>query len=390
MKITANRLALFAAVKTALRTAGKNANIPEIGGVYIRADADAGTITLIGTDVITQIQCRLTNEQVEESGIAVVQPLLSEMLRLLDGDTVRIETDTLSPKMITVSSGNCRYTIPVKDAKAFPVMQIPFPEDTICVQGINGLIRRTVFAAERKADMNRKSLEFIRLSFDGADTRAQATNGQIGAVTNAPHCSDGKLSVTLHYTALQTLAAIVSPDEELFVGVSGNYAVFMKPNLFFFSMQFTGEYMDGERLLSYMNPQYRATVDGKQLYALADNVSSLFGSGDDPCVNVVIADDSVIMQTQTATGRSTSSIAATDTAATPAEGFNFNAKLLLDCLKNATGPAVLSFDSRGFLLLEANQSQYFTSPRRPVRIALPAAKPEKKTRKTKKAAKKAA
>ena len=51
---------------------------------------------------------------------------------------------------------------------------------------------------------------------------------------------------------------------------------------------------------------------------------------------------------------------------------------------------MLSIDSRGFLLLEANQSQYFTSPRRPVRIALPAAKPEKKTRKTKKAAKKAA
>ncbi len=390
MKITANRLSLFDAVKTALRTAGKNANIPEISGVYIRADADAGTITVIGTDVITQIQCRLTNEAVEESGTVVVQPLLSEMLRLLDGDVVRIETDTLSPKMITVSSGNCRYTIPIKDSKAFPVMQIPFPEDTICVQGINGLIRRTVFAAERKADMDRKGLEFIRLSFDGTDTRAQATNGQLGAVSNSPHCSDGKLSMTLHYKALQTLAAIVSPEEELFVGVSGNYAVFMKPDLFFFTMQYTGEYIDSERLLSYMKPQYRATVDGKQLYALADNVSSLFGSGDDPCVNVVIAGDSVIMQTQTATGRSTSSIAATDTAATPAEGFNFNAKLLLDCLKNATGPAVLSFDSRGFLLLEANQSQYFTSPRRPVRIALPAAKPEKKTRKTKKAAKKAA
>ena len=389
MRLTAHRVQLFNAVKTALRTAGKNANIPEISGVYIRADADAGTITVIGTDVISQIQCRLTNEQVEESGIAVVQPLLSEMLRLLDGDTVRIETDTLSPKMITVSSGNCRYTIPVKDAKAFPVMQIPFPEDTICVQGINGLIRRTAFAAERKADMDRKGLEFIRLSFAGTDTRAQATNGQLGAVSNSPHCSDGKLSMTLHYKALQTLAAIVSPEEELFVGVSGNYAVFMKPDLFFFSMQYTGEYIDSERLLSYMKPQYRATVDGKQLYALADNVSSLFGSGDDPCVNVVIAGDSVIMQTQTATGRSTSSIAATDTAATPAEGFNFNAKLLLDCLKNATGPAVLSFDSRGFLLLEANQSQYFTSPRRPVRIALPTAKTEKKVRKTKAAAKKA-
>ena len=390
MKITANRLALFAAVKTALRTAGKNANIPEISGVYIRADADAGTITVIGTDVITQIQYRLTNEVVEEGGTVVVQPLLSEMLRLLDGDAVRIETDALSPKMITVSSGNCRYTIPIKDPQAFPVMQIPFPEDTICVQGINGLIRRTAFAAERKADMDRKGLEFIRLSFDGTDTRAQATNGQLGAVSNSPQCSDGKLAVTLHYKALQTLAAIVSPEEELFVGVSGNYAVFMKQDLFFFSMQYTGEYMDSGRLLSYMKPQYRATVDGKQLYALADNVSSLFGSGDDPCVNVVIADDSVIMQTQTATGRSTSSIAATDTVATPAEGFNFNAKLLLDCLKNATGPAALSFDSRGFLLLEANQSQYFTSTRRPVRIALPAAKPEKKTHKTKKAAKKAA
>ncbi len=390
MKITANRLSLFGAVKTALRTAGKNANIPEISGVYIRADADAGTITVIGTDAITQIQCRLTNEVVEESGTVVVQPLLSEMLRLLDGDVVRIETDTLSPKMITVSAGNCRYTLPTKDVKAFPVMQVPFPDDTICVQGINSLIRRTIFAAEHKADEKQKGLEFIRLSFDGTDTRAQATNGRLGAVSSLPHCSDGKLSMTLHYKALQTLAAIVSPEEEMFVGVSGNFAVFMKENLFFFSMQYTGEYIDSGRLLNYIKPQYKATVDGKLLYALADNATSLLGNGDDPCVNVVIASDSVVVQTQTATGRSTSAIAATDTVATPAEGFNFNARLLLDCLKNATGPAVLSFDSRGFLLLEANQSQYFTSPRRPVRIILPEAKTEKKTCKAKIAAKKAA
>lgn len=34
--------------------------------------------------------------------------------------------------------------LPFLDSKKFPKMQIPFPEDFICVKGINSLIKRTI------------------------------------------------------------------------------------------------------------------------------------------------------------------------------------------------------------------------------------------------------
>lgn len=68
------------------------------------------------------------------------------------------------------------------------------------------------------------------------------------------------------------------------------------------------------------------------------------------------------------------------TVPTDADGFNYNPKWLLDCLKQTSGPLTLSLDPRGFMLIEANQSQYCISPRHPVQIRVPRPKTEKKTK----------
>ena len=54
------------------------------------------------------------------------------------------------------------------------------------------------------------------------------------AVTASPHCADGDLDMILHEKALTVLDSIVKPDEELYVGIVGQVAFFMKEDLFFF------------------------------------------------------------------------------------------------------------------------------------------------------------
>ena len=379
MKLTADRVQLFNAVKTALKATGNRKDMPALSGLLFEADAHTGMITVTGTDTHTQIQCRLRNEHVLEGGSLVIKPVIAEMLRLLPDET--IEMDAGLGNMLELSSGQCRYSVPFLDSKNFPKAQIPFPEDFICIRGINSIIRRTIIATEAKSqEAHRQSLQFVKLSFADGQTTAEATNGQIAALAQTPHGSDGKLDLILHETALGTLASVVSPDEELYVGVAGNFAVFMKEDLIFSAQLYRGDYIEGSKLLNYVKPVFKATTDAKALYELAGNVSSIFGSGDDTCINLCITADSVVMRTKTALGASQSKVQATETIPTDADGFNYQAKWLLSCLRQTAGPLVLALDQRGYMLIEANQSKYCVGPRRPVRIVQPEPKKEKKTR----------
>lgn len=386
MRFTANRLLLLEAVKTVLKIVSKNKDIAEISGILIEADADSGVLSLTGTDIRTHIQRRLNQEHIEESGSMILKPVLAEMLRLLEGEAVTFQSDR---QLIQISSGNACYTIPFLVAKAFPKLQIPFPDDTICVNGINGLIRRTVFAAadNNTADQTKIPMQYIKLSFNDGNTKAEATNGSCGAVSLSPHCADGRLEMIIHQKALQVLNGIIKPDDEMFVGITGNFAVFMKEDLFFSTMIYSGQYFESSKLFGSIKPVYKATTDAKALYELAGYVSAILYPEDDHCVNLRIGTDKISMQSVTAIGSSQSETTAADAIPTPNEGFHYNPKYLLSCLQCLSGPLNILIDDRGFMILEANQSQYFVCPRGPVHIRKPEKEEKQKKRTTTKTSK---
>ncbi len=390
MNFIANRTNLHKAVKNAMRAISNNKSIPELNGLLFEADANSGIISITGTDIQTQIQCRVKADHILEGGSCIINPVVSEMLRLLPEDNVEI-ANSFDCRMLDIKSGKSQYTIPYMSSEKFPKMQIPFPEDFICVKGLNSVIKRTVVATDNSKDVSseRKSLQHIKLSFANGQTKAEATDGNIAAVSEIPFGSDGNLDLILHEKAMGILTSIVQPDEDLYVGTTGKFAMFMKQDMFFSSMLYDGRYIEGSKLVEYVKPQFKATADAKELFNLADNVSTIFSADDDRCINVCIADNKVSMQTKTYTGNSRAEISATDTIPTSAEGFNYNAKWLLNCLKQATGPLTMSMDQRGFLLIEANQSKYCVSPRGPVNVRVPKQKveKEKKPRKTKSKAK---
>jgi len=379
MRITANRTTLLNAIKTAMRALGNLKDLPELSSLLFEADANTGIITITGTDTHTQIQCRLRNEHILEGGSMLIKPIVADMLKLLPGETVEIGIGFSNE--LEIKGGQCRYGVPFLESKKFPRMQIPFPEDFICVKGINSIIKRTIFATDPKVqEIHKHSLQFVKLSFANGQTTAEATNGQIAALSQTPHGSDGKLDLILHEKAISILASIVSPNDELYVGVNGNYAVFMKEDMFFSSQLYRGDYIEGSKLVNYIKPMYKATMDARALYDLAGNVATIFNTGDDTCINLCIADNKVAMKTQTAMGASQAEIPATETVPTAPDGFNYQAKWLLDCLRQTSGPLNLSLDPRGFMLIEANQSKYCVGPRGPVRIKQPEEKKEKKPR----------
>ena len=78
----------------------------------------------------------------------------------------------------------------------------------------------------------------------------------------------------------------MKPGEELYVGIVGKYAIFMKEDMFFSTMLFSGHYLEASTILEKVRPVYEATADAKALYDLIDNISAVFAAGDDRCINV--------------------------------------------------------------------------------------------------------
>lgn len=232
------------------------------------------------------------------------------------------------------------------------------------------------------------------MSFHGGTTTAEATDGSCMAVAASPHCANGELEIILHQKALTTLDSIVKPDEELYVGITGKFAVFMKEDMFFSTMLFTGHYLEASKVFDSFQPAYHATVDAKQLYELVSSLSVIFNTGDDRCINLRVETDKVCVQVRTAICSSASHVEAADTTPTPEEGFHYQPRLLLDCLRRMVGPVRFEMDQKGFALLQAHGNRYLICPRGPARIAKKeetvAAVKEKKSRKRKTAPSKAA
>ena len=134
----------------------------------------------------------------------------------------------------------------------------------------------------------------MRLAFADGLTTAEATNSTYAAISTSSHCADGNLELFLHEKAVRILASIVAPSDELFVGISGKYAVFMKEGLFFSSMMFGGKFLGGSRILERFTPAYQATTDAGSLSNLTQNVSALFQGDDIPCVNLRIGTDNTV------------------------------------------------------------------------------------------------
>lgn len=118
-----------------------------------------------------------------------------------------------------IHSESASFSLPFLQAKAFPRLQIPFPEDTIRVQGLNDLFHKTMFAADGKTtDPAKVSLQYVRLAFADGLTTAEATNGLSVALATSPHCADGNLELLLHEKAVRILSSIVNSSDELLWG----------------------------------------------------------------------------------------------------------------------------------------------------------------------------
>ena len=110
MKFTVNRTELLAAAQNAERIAPRVSTIEILQCAYLQAEQD--TLTVASGNLEIVLEQRLPAQIESEGSVAVKAPLLSGMLRLLDGERVTFQ---MKSGKLVVSSGNAEYALPGSD-----------------------------------------------------------------------------------------------------------------------------------------------------------------------------------------------------------------------------------------------------------------------------------
>ena len=120
MKFTVNRTELLAAAQNAERIAPRVSTIEILQCASLQAEQD--TLTVASGNLEIALEQQLPAQIESEGSVVVKAPLLSGMLRLLDGERVTFQ---MKNGKLVVSSGNAEYARHSTRAWRFPARRQP-------------------------------------------------------------------------------------------------------------------------------------------------------------------------------------------------------------------------------------------------------------------------
>ena len=375
MKFTVNRTELLAAAQNAERIAPRVSTIEILQCAYLQAEQD--TLTVASGNLEIALEQQLPAQIESEGSVVVKAPLLSGMLRLLDGERVTFQ---MKNGKLVVSSGNAEYAIPVMDAAQYPRMEIPCPAATVPVSGIPSLTKRTAFAVSE--DTTRPMLKCVNLIFGADGLQAVSTDSFRIASAKGDRESRGNISFLVPAASLEKLAGLVSDREKLQVGTTGKTIVFTKENFSFAARIMEGPYLAVSQVLSNLKQQFTVLTDAA---LLRDTIlQALSVTGTQNRFSLSFAGNRLTVRCESEYGISETAMDVVALSGEPAGVYWYNPAQLMECLKALNGTLMLEVVQHSALLLKTDELVCFQmAVREPKAIAV---KPQKTKKPRKEAA----
>ena len=365
MKFTVNRTELLAAAQNAERIAPRVSTIEILQCAYLQAEQD--TLTVASGNLEIALEQQLPAQIDRDGSVVVKAPLLSGMLRLLDGERVTFQ---MKNGKLVVSSGNAEYAIPVMDAAQYPRMEIPCPAATV----------RTAFAVSEEAA--RPMLKCVNLIFGADGLQAVSTDSFRIASAKGDRESRGNISFLVPAASLEKLAALVDNREKLQVGTTGKTIVFTKENFSFAARIMEGPYLAVSQILSNLKQQFTVLTDAALLRDTILQVLSVTGTQNR--FSLSFAGNRLTVRCESEYGVSETAMDVVALSGEPVGVYWYNPVQLMECLKALNGTLMLEVVQHSALLLKTDELVCFQmAVREPKTI-------ESKPQKTKKPRKEAA
>lgn len=357
MKFAANRKIMLEYLKSMARVVPKTSPIKEMTGFLVEANEDDGYVYITANNGESAIQ-RKFKPNVETGGEFVIDAgFLINALSLLGGTDVLFEET--KPGRVKIKSENCFYEMAVLNGRLYQRPELPFPDDMVKITGLKQLYAKTAatVAGGKETDV----MSGIHLVISENGIKATSCNGQSIAVTNIEMNCGGKLEFTLPKATLFHLVSAVGNDDELDVGLSGPFIVFMKKDLIFSAKKLAKNYLDVNKVLSSVQPTYRAKVEYDEFKEQLLGMCKIAVMGSESSyVKLDFGEDKIEVSTKNDVADSTSSFSAVRINGDKKYSFYFPANKISDMFKTVEGTLIVAVDPRGYLFVFDRYSQYMT------------------------------
>lgn len=362
MLIHVNRDELLRLSKQAALAVPKSAEVVELRGIHMEADARRSMLTLTATNQEIAIQTSM-GAVVEQSGSMVVDArLLPPLLALLPEKTLDMELEDNG--QLTVRSGTTQYRLSVTSGEKYPMPELPFPDDTVPVTGLRSLVRQTAFATLESTDAPLMSCIQVALGPDGL--KGVGTNGFCVIEARGDKNCKGQTELLIPARSLAVLAAISRDSDVYEMGLTGKSIVFWSGTLLFSARLMEGKYPNTKMLLERFQSKYSVSLSAEEL-ASAVSMTTVVDP-DSLRVGIAFGEHEIHVSAETKQGTAVVPVKALvlNGADRP---FYYNHKMLLKYLRLVSGSVTLDFDANGLLAIRAGATQYIQSPLRPPKEA---------------------
>jgi len=354
-----------------LKVVPPSSPVKELEGFLVECDEDTGFVSFTATNLQSSIQRRIKTNIETGSSFVIFAKIITQIISILDGDDVNFSMT--KDGWITVSGGNCTYTLPVLLPQNYPKPEMPFPEDTIKITRICDMYTRTANTVGN--DSNKLSLTGIHLDIFSDMVKAVGCDGNRMATLKSPSDCGGKLSITIPKISLYHLANAVTNDDVLDVGICGKSIVFMKNGLLFTSRLIDEVYMDSDAVMNYNDKCYTAVVEAGALAEAVDSINMFAKLSDDsPRMKMRFLEDQIDLSIQCEATNAQMVVPAIISKPMPEDGFYYNTAYFADCFKTVKGKLEIFVSSKGMAILSDSVSQYMMTNTRPTAITI---KPKK-------------
>lgn len=357
MRFTVNRKIMLEHLKTMAGMIPKSSTIPELKCFLVEANEDDGSLCLTANCLEAAIQRKLTADIKAGGSFLLEARMLMGILSHLAGEETLFEMESTDSVKITGKS--CTYTMNVLDGKTFPRPEIPFPDSTVKVSGIKKLYGKTSIAVHEEVT---NILNGIHIEITPKGITATGCDSKRIADARLEQDCGGSMDFTVPKATLSYLASAAG-DEELEVGKSGNFIIFMKEGMLFSAKKMAREYVNTGIILDSLKPMYEAKLEYKDFREQVQYASDISAMGvENSYVKLDFGEEKITLSTANDVGGATYSVEAVKINGDSEHSFYYSSAMLNDIFKTVDGTMILSLDTRGYLLLFNKYDKYLLTP----------------------------
>lgn len=363
MRFLANRSVLLPAIRRCSQTIGRQFVSREQTCVHMQADAQMNTVIITARSQSCTLQIRQAC-RVEQGGSALLfASLFQRMLESFADEATSVATDD---RQIEVRNAKSAFVFPLLDAGKYPLPEQNAPAHLLDGSGFAVVSAKVLFSAAQGRD-TQAQLQCVHLTVHDGKFSASSCDGFRLTVASEEATQDEPIDLLIPADAMKTLLAVFRGVPHCKIGVDGDTALFLGPDLVFTAQRSPYHAVNLKPILEHFQTASEVHMDGALFCEELQRVSAGSTAG---ARAILQTQGKGMVQIAFISGdrqavRSGTEFPADVRTPLPNAGFCYSYPYLVQAAKLVNGKEVsLLFDSKGTLMLRTGNELHVLMPMR--------------------------